>query len=123
MIALLAGKLGEGDNKKVIDAGVSVELIHLGSLYHDDVIDDATTRRGGKYKQTMELNSSNFGRRLPSCKVLWVGSWVIRTWICKAISFHICSACWRPNKEVQFSYDTNHGTEDYMKIIEGKQQA
>ena len=46
LIALLAGKLGEGDNKKVIDAGVSVELIHLGSLYHDDVIDDATTRRG-----------------------------------------------------------------------------
>ena len=39
LIALLAGKLGDGDNKKVIDAGVSVELIHLGSLYHDDVID------------------------------------------------------------------------------------
>ena len=26
-------------------AGVSVELVHLGSLYHDDVMDDATTRR------------------------------------------------------------------------------
>ena len=25
--------------------GVSVELVHLGSLYHDDVMDDATTRR------------------------------------------------------------------------------
>src|SRR4051794_41625708 len=25
--------------------GVAVELVHLGSLYHDDVIDEATTRR------------------------------------------------------------------------------
>src|SRR4051794_452026 len=25
--------------------GVAVELVHLGSLYHDDVIDEAVTRR------------------------------------------------------------------------------
>ena len=29
----------------VIMGAVSVELVHLGSLYHDDVMDDATTRR------------------------------------------------------------------------------
>src|SRR5690606_33064000 len=28
-----------------IRGGVSVELVHLGSLYHDDVMDDAVTRR------------------------------------------------------------------------------
>ncbi|PQM57591.1 MAG: geranylgeranyl pyrophosphate synthase, partial [Rhodobacteraceae bacterium] len=42
---LLAGELGNGDSKKIIDAAVAVELIHLGSLYHDDVIDEAETRR------------------------------------------------------------------------------
>jgi heptaprenyl diphosphate synthase len=30
----------------VVEGGVSVELVHLGSLYHDDVMDDAATRRG-----------------------------------------------------------------------------
>jgi len=30
----------------VIMGGVAVELVHLGSLYHDDVMDEATTRRG-----------------------------------------------------------------------------
>ena len=29
----------------VITGSVSVELVHLGSLYHDDVMDEATTRR------------------------------------------------------------------------------
>jgi len=29
----------------VIMGGVAVELVHLGSLYHDDVMDEATTRR------------------------------------------------------------------------------
>lgn len=30
----------------VVQGGVAVELVHLGSLYHDDVMDDATSRRG-----------------------------------------------------------------------------
>ena len=46
LISLLAGELGTGNKEKVIDAGISVELIHLGSLYHDDVIDEGTVRRG-----------------------------------------------------------------------------
>ena len=29
----------------VLMGGVAVELVHLGSLYHDDVMDEATTRR------------------------------------------------------------------------------
>ena len=31
---------------EVIHGGCAVELVHIGSLYHDDVMDDATTRRG-----------------------------------------------------------------------------
>lgn len=46
LLALLAAELGPGKDERPIDAGVAVELIHVGSLYHDDVIDEADTRRG-----------------------------------------------------------------------------
>ncbi|MDR2381192.1 MAG: polyprenyl synthetase family protein [Bifidobacteriaceae bacterium] len=46
MLTLLASHLGDGINDAVIDAAATVELIHLASLYHDDVMDDAPLRRG-----------------------------------------------------------------------------
>ena len=43
MAALAAGAEITDD---LVRGAVSVELVHLGSLYHDDVIDEAPTRRG-----------------------------------------------------------------------------
>jgi len=45
-LVLLAAQLGEGTRPEVVDAAVVVELTHLATLYHDDVMDDAPTRRG-----------------------------------------------------------------------------
>jgi heptaprenyl diphosphate synthase len=36
---------GAAADHDVIRGGCAVELVHIGSLYHDDVMDDATTRR------------------------------------------------------------------------------
>ena len=45
-LALAAAAAGGGDSgADVLQGGVSVELVHLGSLYHDDVMDEALTRR------------------------------------------------------------------------------
>jgi heptaprenyl diphosphate synthase len=41
-----AAATGATVGQEVIQGAVSVELVHLGSLYHDDVIDDAQSRRG-----------------------------------------------------------------------------
>lgn len=41
-----AGAGGMECTDAVLRGGVSVELVHLGSLYHDDVIDHADSRRG-----------------------------------------------------------------------------
>lgn len=46
LLAVLAAEFGPAQDDRPIEAGVAVELIHVGSLYHDDVIDEADTRRG-----------------------------------------------------------------------------
>lgn len=46
MLTLLVAQLGDGARPEVLDAGVVVELTHLATLYHDDVMDSAPTRRG-----------------------------------------------------------------------------
>lgn len=45
-LTLLAGQLGEGTTDTVVKAAAAVELTHLASLYHDDVMDSAPMRRG-----------------------------------------------------------------------------
>lgn len=45
-LTLLTAQLGDGARPEVLDAAVVVELTHLATLYHDDVMDSAPTRRG-----------------------------------------------------------------------------
>jgi len=45
-LVLLAAQLGDSTRDEVIDAAAVVELTHLATLYHDDVMDNAPTRRG-----------------------------------------------------------------------------
>ncbi len=44
LAAALAG--GGAVDDDLIMGGISVELVHIGSLYHDDVMDEAESRRG-----------------------------------------------------------------------------
>lgn len=46
MLTLLAAELCDGINDEVVRAAAGVELTHLASLYHDDVMDEAEVRRG-----------------------------------------------------------------------------
>jgi heptaprenyl diphosphate synthase len=46
VLVLLTSRLGDGPTSDVIDAAVVMEITHLGTLYHDDVMDQAPRRRG-----------------------------------------------------------------------------
>lgn len=46
LLVLLAAQFGDPHAPGVVPAAVVVELTHLATLYHDDVMDEATLRRG-----------------------------------------------------------------------------
>jgi heptaprenyl diphosphate synthase len=56
-LVLLAAQFGDPTRQAVYDAAVVVELTHLATLYHDDVMDDAPTRRGVPTAQHVWGNS------------------------------------------------------------------
>ncbi|WLR53098.1 heptaprenyl diphosphate synthase component II [Bacillus tianshenii] len=56
VFVLLAGKFGNYDIEVMKRVAVSLELIHMASLVHDDVIDDAELRRG---KETIKAKWDN----------------------------------------------------------------
>lgn len=43
---LLSGKFGKYDSEKLCRLGAVIEMIHMATLVHDDIIDDANLRRG-----------------------------------------------------------------------------
>jgi heptaprenyl diphosphate synthase len=60
LLTVLASQLGSGAGPDVIRAAAVVELTHLASLYHDDVMDGAELRRGAasanaQYGNTMAI--------------------------------------------------------------------
>jgi heptaprenyl diphosphate synthase len=57
MLALLSAHLGAGITPAVIEGATALEMTHLGSLYHDDVMDGADVRRGVPSAQTVWGNN------------------------------------------------------------------
>lgn len=57
VLVLLTSRLGSGPNEDVLDAAVVMEITHLGTLYHDDVMDQAPTRRGVNTAHTIWGNN------------------------------------------------------------------
>ena len=57
LLMLLTAQWGEGINDTVIRAAQVIELTHLATLYHDDVMDEAAQRRGVPAAQTVWGNS------------------------------------------------------------------
>ncbi len=46
MLVLLAARFGDPQDPRVIQAATAIELTHLATLFHDDVMDEALVRRG-----------------------------------------------------------------------------
>ncbi|MHA6693875.1 polyprenyl synthetase family protein [Homoserinimonas sp. A520] len=56
-LTLLTAQLGNGVNDNVVTAASALEITHLASLYHDDVMDEANMRRGVPSAQSVWGNS------------------------------------------------------------------
>jgi heptaprenyl diphosphate synthase len=57
MLVLLAARFGDSRDKRIVPAAVAIELTHLATLFHDDVMDEAIMRRGNPSANSLFGNS------------------------------------------------------------------
>jgi heptaprenyl diphosphate synthase len=57
MLVLLAARFGDSRDKRIVPAAVAIELTHLATLFHDDVMDEAVIRRGHPSANSLFGNS------------------------------------------------------------------
>jgi heptaprenyl diphosphate synthase len=65
MLVLLASQFGDPSDQRVVPAAVAIELTHLATLYHDDVMDEADVRRGtpsanSRWNNTIAILTGDF---------------------------------------------------------------
>jgi heptaprenyl diphosphate synthase len=121
LLALLAAEFGNRRDHRPVEAGVSVELIHVGSLYHDDVIDEADVRRGAA---SVNANWSNTVAILAGDFLMARASEVAATHLSQE-SVRLLAATYAElvegqTRELQLDFDLDHGVAEYEQVIAGK---
>ena len=105
---------------EVIRGGCAVELVHIGSLYHDDVMDDATTRRSVK---SVNAQWGNLRAILAGDYLLGRSSEiaaVLGTEVAGVLATTITELCMGQILELESAYHLNRTIDTYERSISGK---
>jgi heptaprenyl diphosphate synthase len=120
MLVLLAGYFGDPSDPRLIPGSVSIELVHLATLYHDDVIDEADARRGApsanvRWDNTVAILSGDylFARASEISTDLGVE-------VCRLLARTIAILCDGQIREVDSSASVEQPIENYLAIIRRK---
>lgn len=121
VFVLLAGKFGTYDLNRLVKIAVPLELIHMATLVHDDVIDDAETRRG---KKTVKAHWNNQVAMITGdyifAKSLVVISDLSEREPHQILSKAIVEMCLGELDQVRDFYRWNQSLRDYLRRIKRK---
>jgi heptaprenyl diphosphate synthase len=115
-----AGTRQDAISDDVVQGGVSVELVHLGSLYHDDVMDEADTRRG---VETVNAKWGNLQAILAGDFLLSRASEIaasLGTEIAALLANTIGRLCYGEIGQLRRTYSAARTEAEYLESIGGK---
>jgi heptaprenyl diphosphate synthase len=83
LVSMLAAHFGDATRPEIVPAAVVVEITHLATLYHDDVMDEATVRRGAasansRWDNTVAILTGDFLFSRASLILADLGSYAVR---------------------------------------------
>ena len=123
-LAFLAAELIGADDDLAVDVAVAVELLHSASLLHDDLIDDADTRRGREaaFKRDGNIVSVMSGDFMLA-KVLGILAQTNNAQFTRLMSETASQICEGEVLQFQAASLETYSFDTYYQIIEGKTAA
>ena len=120
MLVLLAGYFGDPADPRLVPGSVSIELVHLATLYHDDVIDEADARRGApsanvRWDNTVAILTGDYLFARASEISTDLG-----TDVCRLLARTIAVLCDGQIREVSSSAKVEQEISNYLGIIRRK---
>ena len=122
-LAVAAGAIADPTSpvpQGVVLGGVAVELVQTGSLYHDDVMDEALTRRS---VDSVNARWGNLRAILAGDYLLAKASEIaasLGTEVAGLLAATIGRMCEGQVRELQTTFDVGRTEEQYVAAIEGK---
>jgi heptaprenyl diphosphate synthase len=120
MLVLLSGYFGDHSDPRLIPGSVAIELVHLATLYHDDVIDEADDRRGvpsanARWDNTIAILTGDYLFARASELSADLG-----TEVCRLLARTIAVLCDGQIREVDASGKVEQTESNYLEIIRRK---
>jgi len=120
-LAFLSARAGRPDrptDRRVIQLAAAVELIHTATLVHDDVIDDATLRRGkttvnARWGNTLSVLAGDYLYSQAFCLLSAIGS----AEVLRLMSRTSQRVCVGEVTQVRHQFDVDLSEATYLKII------
>ncbi|HEY1330688.1 MAG TPA: polyprenyl synthetase family protein [Actinomycetota bacterium] len=122
-LVLLSGYFGDPSDPRLIQGGIAIEIVHLATLHHDDVIDEAETRRGrpsvnARWGNTVAILTGDYLFARASEISAELGTEVSRL-----LSRTIATLCDGQIREVEATGRRDQSEAAYMEIIRRKTAA
>ncbi|WP_100398547.1 heptaprenyl diphosphate synthase component II [Bacillus sp. FJAT-44742] len=121
VVVLLAGNYGTYDIERIKHIAVSLELIHMASLVHDDVIDDAELRRGQKtIKAQWDNRVAMYSGDYLFAKAIEKATFFEKPEIHKVISNTMIEMCIGEVEQIRDQYNWDQNLRTYLRRIRRK---
>jgi heptaprenyl diphosphate synthase len=120
MLVLLGAYFGDATDPRLVPGSVAIELVHLATLYHDDVIDEADSRRGrpsvnARWDNTVAILTGDYLFARASELSADLGPDV-----CRLLARTIAILCDGQVREVESAGTVAQSEERYLEIIRRK---
>lgn len=113
-------RFGTPDPERLVRLGALVELLHLASLLHDDVIDRAATRRGAPAAHQVVGNELAMLAGLGAFAVAGMEAAELGEGVDRAVSRTVAGLAYGEMLDIERAFDTTLALTDYLELVQRK---